>query len=241
MIDASTELEELNDGGGIAINEDPESPDFTIVTSTGQEIDIDLGTTFDDDDEIDDEAVENVGELLTRVNAALTDELGAGQVVMSIRADGKGFEITDNMGGGGNVEVVGAGPGGTPGQPIVVDGEAAAVGEPARHERRQLRVTAEEPEAAEQRVPHRKGGQRVRLHGGGGEPVHGGRIGHRAYEREPAMAHRLRSARERRRRHAGDERHHRRDRQQVAHRKIGGRLRDDALRAADEGPEHRGH
>lgn len=112
LIDSSTALEDLNDGDGIAINDDPEAPDFTIVTSTGQEIDIDLGTTFDENDEVDAEAVENVGELLSRVNAALTAELGAGQVVMSVRADGKGFEITDNMGGGGNVEIVGAGPGG---------------------------------------------------------------------------------------------------------------------------------
>jgi flagellar hook-associated protein 2 len=108
-IDLETRLEDLNDGDGVTINEDPESPDFTIITSTGQEIDIDLGTTFDENDEIDQEAVETVSELLARVNSQLTAELGAGQVVLSIREDGKGFEITDNMGGGGNVEVVGAG------------------------------------------------------------------------------------------------------------------------------------
>lgn len=111
-IDASTELADLNDGDGIAINDDPEAPDFTIVTSTGQEIDIDLGTTFDDNDEVDLEKVETVGEMLSRINSTLTAELGAGQVVVSIRADGKGFEITDSMAGGGNVQVVGAGPGG---------------------------------------------------------------------------------------------------------------------------------
>ncbi|MBQ71783.1 MAG: hypothetical protein CMJ67_02650 [Planctomycetaceae bacterium] len=99
-ITADSLLEDLNDGDGITINEDSESPDFTVVTSTGVEVDIDLGTLLNDDDEVDDEAVSTVGELLQRANGALTDELGAGQVILQINAEGTGFELVDSMGGG---------------------------------------------------------------------------------------------------------------------------------------------
>ncbi|MCP4835122.1 MAG: flagellar filament capping protein FliD [Phycisphaera sp.] len=105
-------LEDLNDGDGIAINEDPERADFTVVTSTGVEVDIDLGVLLDEDGEVDDEAVTTVGELIQRVNGALTEELGAGQVQLQINADGDRFELVDSMGGGDQPEIVGAGPGG---------------------------------------------------------------------------------------------------------------------------------
>ena len=109
-IDGDTLLEDLNDGDGIRINESNDEADFTIRTSTGQEIDIDLGPILDDEGEVEQDAVSTVDELLDRINGTLTDELGAGQVVMSIRSDGKGFELVDNMGGADALEVLGAGP-----------------------------------------------------------------------------------------------------------------------------------
>lgn len=47
---------------------------------------------------------------MNRVNGALTDALGAGQAVMSINADGSGFDLTDNIGGGDALEVLAGGP-----------------------------------------------------------------------------------------------------------------------------------
>ncbi|MAC20642.1 MAG: hypothetical protein CMJ23_13405 [Phycisphaerae bacterium] len=105
-------LEDLNDGDGIEINDDPDRSDFTIVTSTGEEIDIDLGVILDEDEEVDEEAVTTVGELLGRVNSKLVEELGADQVTFAINADGTGFQLVDAMGGGGEPEIVGAGPNG---------------------------------------------------------------------------------------------------------------------------------
>ena len=103
-------LTDLNDGDGITINDDSERPDFTVVTSTGVEVDIDLGVLLDDDGEVDDEAVSTVGELLDRANGALTDELGAGQVQLQVNAEGTGFELIDSMGGGSEPQIIGAGP-----------------------------------------------------------------------------------------------------------------------------------
>ncbi|MCH2161513.1 MAG: flagellar filament capping protein FliD [Phycisphaerales bacterium] len=109
-INGETLLSDLNDGDGIRINENSDEGDFTIKTSSGEEIVINLGVIFNGDNEVEAEAVTTVEELLDRVNGALTEELGAGQVVMSIRSDKKGFEIVDNLGGGENLEVLGAGP-----------------------------------------------------------------------------------------------------------------------------------
>ena len=105
-------LEDLNDGDGVEINDDPDRSDFTIVTSTGEEIDIDLGVVLDEDEEVDEEAVTTVSELLARVNSTLVDELGADQVTFAINADGTGFQLVDAMGGGSEPEIVGAGPNG---------------------------------------------------------------------------------------------------------------------------------
>ena len=109
-IDADTLLEDLNDGDGIRINQSESEPDFTIRVSDGREIDINLGAILDDDGEVDQEAVSTVEELMNRVNGALTDALGAGQAVMSINADGSGFDLTDNIGGGDALEVLAGGP-----------------------------------------------------------------------------------------------------------------------------------
>ena len=109
-IDADTLLEDLNDGDGIRINQSETEPDFTIRVSDGREIDINLGAILDDDGEVDQPAVSTVEELMNRVNGALTDALGAGQAVMSINADGSGFDLTDNIGGGDALEVLAGGP-----------------------------------------------------------------------------------------------------------------------------------
>lgn len=111
-ITLDTELVDLNNGNGIAINDDSEAPDFTVITSTGVEVDVDLGDLLDDDGEIDRPAVTTVSDLLIRVNTAIAAEVGTNQVVMDIRADGKGFEIVDTLGGPDEPTVVGAGPNG---------------------------------------------------------------------------------------------------------------------------------
>ncbi|MEE2894439.1 MAG: flagellar filament capping protein FliD [Planctomycetota bacterium] len=105
-------LDDLNGGDGITINDDSSRPDFTVISSTGVEVDIDLGVILDENDEVDEEAVTTVGELLSRVNGALADEFGAGQVELRIAASGDRFELVDSLGGGSEPQVVGAGPNG---------------------------------------------------------------------------------------------------------------------------------
>ncbi|MCA9286086.1 MAG: flagellar filament capping protein FliD [Phycisphaerales bacterium] len=107
-ITASTSLSDLNNGTGIAINSTSDD-DFSIITTTGATVGINLGQVVVDG-EVQDEKVETVGELLNRVNAELTEALGAGKVVLSLRADGKGFELTDTMMGTANpLRTIGAG------------------------------------------------------------------------------------------------------------------------------------
>ena len=111
-ITGSTLLEKLNGGSGVSINADPDEPDLRITASTGQSVTIDLGGTFDEDGLVDLDEVETVQELLDRVNGALADEFGAGQVTLTINGDGNGFVVTDSLGGGSEPIVAGAGPGG---------------------------------------------------------------------------------------------------------------------------------
>ncbi len=109
-ITADTKLEDLNNGAGVRINT-TDADDLQIVTSTGTTVGINLGAVVVDG-ETQDEAVTTVGEMLARINAELEAELGAGQVTASLRADGKGFVLTDSMGGAGPVKVLGSGPNG---------------------------------------------------------------------------------------------------------------------------------
>ena len=106
----STLLSELNDGDGIAINGTSGQPDFSIRTSTGVDVQIELGEILDENGEVDEAEVSTVQQFLRRTNSALEDVLGPGQVVVSISQTGSGFVITDNLEGGGNLEVEGAGP-----------------------------------------------------------------------------------------------------------------------------------
>jgi flagellar hook-associated protein 2 len=109
-IDFETLLSDLNDGDGIRINSTEGQADFSIVTSDGTQVDISLGDILDDDGEVSSETVTTVQEMLARVNETLETELGAGQVIMSVRDDGQGFQLSDSMDGGGALEVIGAGP-----------------------------------------------------------------------------------------------------------------------------------
>ncbi len=109
-IDFETLLSDLNDGDGIRINTTEGQPDFSIVTSDGTQVDITLGEILDEDGEVSSETVTTVQEMLARVNETLEEELGGGQVIMSVRDDGQGFQLIDSMGGGGALEVIGAGP-----------------------------------------------------------------------------------------------------------------------------------
>ena len=106
-------LEKLNDGDGIAINDDPEQPDFTITSSTGISVDIDLGRILDEDGLTQQDEVETVQQLIDRVNGALSEEFGPGQVTMTLNADNDGFVLTDNLGGSSDLRVSGTGPGGS--------------------------------------------------------------------------------------------------------------------------------
>ncbi|MFM7261811.1 MAG: flagellar filament capping protein FliD [bacterium] len=105
---ASTKLSDLNNGLGVKINT-TDADDFRIVTSTGVTVGVNLGAVVVDGETTSD-AVKTVGEMLTRINAELESDLGAGQVVVSLRGDGKGFVVTDNTGGAGPVKVLGTGP-----------------------------------------------------------------------------------------------------------------------------------
>ena len=107
-ITADTKLSDLNNGLGVRINT-TDSDDFTVVTSTGVSVGVNLGAVVVDG-ETQDPPVKTVGELLARVNAELSDTLGAGQVTMSLRADGKGFDLVDAMGGAAPLKVLSAGP-----------------------------------------------------------------------------------------------------------------------------------
>lgn len=107
-IDNDTELSDLNNGDGITIVNG--EPDFQIITTDNDIVDIDLGQLLDENDDVTDEAVTTVLELINRVNSQLDAEVGADQVVLSINSDGTGFILTDTLGGGGTLRVIGAGP-----------------------------------------------------------------------------------------------------------------------------------
>ncbi len=108
-ITGATELKSLNNGVGVKINT-TDAADFIVRTSTGTQVEINLGTTLQSDGTVDDPAVKTVQEMLTRVNQTLSDKLGVGKVVMTLRADGKGFDLTDTTGGSEPLRVLGAGP-----------------------------------------------------------------------------------------------------------------------------------
>ncbi|MEC8818324.1 MAG: hypothetical protein VXX30_04495, partial [Planctomycetota bacterium] len=112
-IAGDTLLSELDGGGGIAINDDPDQPDFTITASNGVAVDVDLGRVLDEDGLTVQDPVETVQDLIDRVNGVLAEEFGAGQVTMTINADADGFVLTDNLAGGSDLVVAGAGPGGS--------------------------------------------------------------------------------------------------------------------------------
>jgi len=107
-ITASTKLSDLNNGAGVKINT-TDADDLTVVTSTGVSVGINLGSVVVDG-EIQDPAVETVGELLARVNAELDSTLGAGEVTLSLDTDGTRFIVTDRLGGAASPKVLGAGP-----------------------------------------------------------------------------------------------------------------------------------
>ena len=103
-----TKLSDLNNGVGVRINT-TDADDFTVVSSTGVSVGINLGAILVDG-VAQDPAVKTVTEMLARVNAELAEVHGAGKVTMSLRGDGKGFVLTDTLAGTGPVKVLGAGP-----------------------------------------------------------------------------------------------------------------------------------
>ncbi len=108
LIEDDTKLSDLNNGDGITIVNG--EPDFQIITTDGDIIDIDLGQLLDENDDVTDEAVTTVLELINRVNSQLNAEVATDQVVLSINADGTGFNLTDTLVGSGTLRVIGAGP-----------------------------------------------------------------------------------------------------------------------------------
>jgi flagellar hook-associated protein 2 len=110
-ITGATELASLNNGSGVKINT-TDAPDLVVKTSTGAQVEIDLGVLLDSNGEVDEPAVTTVQEMLNRVNEQLADELGSGKVVMSINPAGDRFVLTDTMGGAETLRVIGGGPNG---------------------------------------------------------------------------------------------------------------------------------
>jgi flagellar hook-associated protein 2 len=109
-ITASTKLTDLNNGVGVRINSS-DADDFTVVTSSGVSVGVNLGAVLVNG-ELQSPAVTTVGEMITRVNSELEAALGPGQVLISLRADGLGFNLTDSAGGGGPLKVLATGPNG---------------------------------------------------------------------------------------------------------------------------------
>ncbi|MSR41887.1 MAG: hypothetical protein EXS10_08325 [Phycisphaerales bacterium] len=109
-ITVSSLLSDLRDGAGIRINS-TDADDFTVITSTGVSVGINLGDVIVDE-EVSETKVKTVAQLLARVNSELETALGVGKVTMSLRADGKGFTLTDTMAGSGTLQTRGVGPGG---------------------------------------------------------------------------------------------------------------------------------
>ena len=107
-ISNSSKLSDLNNGVGVRINT-TDADDFTVVTSTGVSVGVNLGAVVVNG-ELQSPAVTTVGELITRVNSELSAALGAGAVTFSLRGDGSGFNLTDTLGGGGPLKVLATGP-----------------------------------------------------------------------------------------------------------------------------------
>jgi len=107
-ITASTKLSDLNNGAGVRINT-TDADDFTVVTSTGLSVGVNLGSIVVSG-EVQDPAVTTVGEMLARVNAELDATLGAGEVVLTLETDGTRFVLTDRMGGPASPKVLATGP-----------------------------------------------------------------------------------------------------------------------------------
>lgn len=107
-IDSQTKLSSLNNGLGVAINSTTDD-DFLVRTSTGVTVGVKLGDIKDAQGQVIKDKVTTVGQLLTRVNEELAETLGAGNVVATLRGDGKGFVLTDNLGGIDPLRVLGAG------------------------------------------------------------------------------------------------------------------------------------
>ena len=88
-IDDSTLLDDLNDGNGISINSDSDSPELKFVDRTGEEHEIDLT------------GVTTVGGLRNRISTQ-----SGGAISLEI-VDGDKFRVVDNTGGtDGNLKVV---------------------------------------------------------------------------------------------------------------------------------------
>ena len=107
-ITTTTKLADLNNGLGVRINT-TDADDFTVVTSTGVSVGVNLGAVVVDG-ETQDEAVTTVAEMLQRINSELEAAVGVGAVTVSLRSDGKGFMVTDTLAGPGPVKVLATGP-----------------------------------------------------------------------------------------------------------------------------------
>ena len=160
-ITGETLLEKLNNGDGVSINDDPEQGDFTIVSSTGVSVTIDLGRVLDDDGLTIQDEVETVQDLIDRVNGALTEEFGAGGVTLTLNGDANGFVINDTLGGPDELVVEGEGIGGdSTAQDLGIFGTAVSgtlQGDVLRNEVQTARATSIEDLA--QRVNEATGGR----------------------------------------------------------------------------------
>jgi flagellar hook-associated protein 2 len=93
-ITASTNLSDLNNGDGVALNDSEEDPDIKFIARDGTEFEVDLT------------GVTTIGQLISRVSSETS-----GHIALSI-TDGDKLTVTDTVGGAGLLKVLGAGPGG---------------------------------------------------------------------------------------------------------------------------------
>ena len=113
-ISNTTKLTDLNNGLGVRINT-TDADDFTIVTSTGVSVGVNLGPVVVNG-EVETPAVTTVGELITRVNSELSTALGSNAVQLSLTTNAQGevsrFQLVDTLGGAGPLKVLASGPNG---------------------------------------------------------------------------------------------------------------------------------
>ncbi len=108
----ATALSVLNDGAGVNIRDG--SDDIKVTTRSGTAVSLKLGeishTVHNATDNTDTKVIDQarpatLGDLITNFNNEAKTQLGAGQLVLSLSADGSSLVVTDNTVGAGNLKI----------------------------------------------------------------------------------------------------------------------------------------